>query len=54
VAPGIAAISLDQAVTRAQTFLTSFNNPDLVIAEVMEFSGTTPLMSCAMASHSAC
>jgi hypothetical protein len=38
VAPGIAAISLDQAVTRAQTFLTSFNNPDLVLAEVMEFS----------------
>ena len=37
-APGIAPITLDQAVTRAQTYITSFNNPDLAIAEVKEFS----------------
>ena len=37
-APGAAPITLDQAVTRAQTYVASFNNPDLAVTEVMEFS----------------
>ena len=37
-APDATPITLDQAVTRAQTYLATFNNPDLTIAEVMEFS----------------
>lgn len=37
-APGIAPITLDQAVTWAQTYVKSSNNPDLAVAEVMEFS----------------
>jgi hypothetical protein len=36
--PGIAPISLDDAAARAQTFVTSLNNPDLAVAKVMEFS----------------
>lgn len=37
-APNTAPITLDQAITRAQTYIASFNNPDLAVAEVMEFS----------------
>jgi hypothetical protein len=36
--PSIDPITPDQAVTRAQTYVALFNNPDLAIAEVMEFS----------------
>jgi hypothetical protein len=36
--PSTASITPDQAVTRAQTYVASFNNPDLAVAEVMEFS----------------
>lgn len=37
-APGIAPFTSDQAVTRAQTAVASYSNPDLTVAEVMEFS----------------
>ncbi len=37
-APSIAPITPDQAVTRAQAYVASLNNPDLAVAEVMEFA----------------
>jgi len=37
-ASNTAPITPDQAVTRAQAYVASFNNPDLVVAEMMEFS----------------
>jgi hypothetical protein len=37
-APNATPISLDQAVTRAQQYVVSLNNPDLALVEVMEFS----------------
>ncbi len=37
-APNTSPITLDQAATRAQTYVATFNNPDLMVVEVMEFS----------------
>ena len=37
-APNTTLLSLDQAVTSAKQYVASFNNSDLVLVEVMEFS----------------